>query len=128
MEELISSSTYEEKEALEKITLPKLQRLELSLLLELKSICSSFSVLISDSIKILDISKCKKLKRIPLPLSSLDNGQHSSLKEIWVDTKKRWESLEWDQSNAKVDLLRFVNFHRDRNIDMEGRKRRRNVW
>ncbi|GKV45802.1 hypothetical protein SLEP1_g52846 [Rubroshorea leprosula] len=39
MEEVISSSTYEEKEALEKITLPKLQRLELSRLPELKSIC-----------------------------------------------------------------------------------------
>ncbi|GKV45799.1 hypothetical protein SLEP1_g52843 [Rubroshorea leprosula] len=119
MEELISSSTYEEKEALEKITLPKLQRLELSRLPELKSICSSSSVLICDSINGLLIQNCKKLKRIPLNLSSLDNGQPPSLKQIELDTKERWESLEWDQSNAKDVLSTFYKFHRDSNIDIE---------
>ncbi|GLT51455.1 hypothetical protein SLA2020_248640 [Shorea laevis] len=118
MEELISSSTYEEKEALEKITLPKLQRLELYQLPELKSICSSSSVLICDSIIGLLIRDCKKLKRIPLHLSSLDNGQSSSLKQINVDTKERWESLEWDQSNAKEVLRCSVNFYRDSNTDI----------
>ncbi|GLT25675.1 hypothetical protein SLA2020_007900 [Shorea laevis] len=113
MEELISSSTYEEKEALEKITLPKLQMLELFRLPELKSICSSSSVLICDSIKSLEIGFCKKLKRIPLHLFALDNGQPSSLKEIYVDTKEHWESLEWDQSNAKDVLLPSVNFTED---------------
>ncbi|GKV45789.1 hypothetical protein SLEP1_g52833 [Rubroshorea leprosula] len=58
MEELISSSTYEEKEALEKITLPKLRRLELSRLPELKSICNSSNVLICDSIIGLLICDC----------------------------------------------------------------------
>ncbi|GKV51231.1 hypothetical protein SLEP1_g57900 [Rubroshorea leprosula] len=119
MEELISSSTYEEKEALEKITLPKLQRLELSRLSELKSICSSSTVLICDSIKSLEIRNCEKLKRIPLHLSSLDNGQPPSLKQIQIDTKERWESLEWDQSNAKDALLPSVNFHDDSNSDFE---------
>ncbi|GLT34236.1 hypothetical protein SLA2020_087620 [Shorea laevis] len=113
MEELISSSTYEEKEALEKITLPNLQWLKLSQLPELKSICSSSNVLIFDSIKSLAINKCEKLKRIPLHLSSLDNGQPPSLKQIQVDTKEDWESLEWDQSNAKDVLLPFVNFYSD---------------
>ncbi|GLU23561.1 hypothetical protein SLE2022_395560 [Rubroshorea leprosula] len=113
MEELISSSTYEEKEALEKITLPNLQWLGLRNLPKLKSICSSSSVLICDSINSLPIHKCKKLKRIPLHLSSLDNGQPPSLKEIQIDTKEYWESLEWDQSNAKDALLPFVNFHDD---------------
>ncbi|GLU23385.1 hypothetical protein SLE2022_393970 [Rubroshorea leprosula] len=113
MEELISSSTYEEKEALEKITLPNLQRLKLKALPELKSICSSSSVLICDSIKSLEIGDCEKLKRIPLHLSSLDNGQPPFLKQIKVDTKEDWESLEWDQSNAKDVLLPSVNFYSD---------------
>ncbi|GKV42018.1 hypothetical protein SLEP1_g49477 [Rubroshorea leprosula] len=119
MEKLISSSTYEEKEALEKITLPKLQGLGLFQLLELKSICSSSSVLICDSINDLWIRDCKKLKRIPLHLSSLDNGQPPSLKQIKIDTKERWESLEWDQSNAKDVLSTFCKFHRDSNTDIE---------
>ncbi|GLU23400.1 hypothetical protein SLE2022_394080 [Rubroshorea leprosula] len=113
MEELISSSTYEEIEALEKITLPNLQWLKLAQLPELKSICSSSNVLICDSIKSLEIVFCKKLKRIPLHLSSLDNGQAPSLKQIKVDTKEHWESLEWDQSNAKDFLLPSVNFFWD---------------
>ncbi|GLT29947.1 hypothetical protein SLA2020_047760 [Shorea laevis] len=119
MEELISSSTYEEKEALEKITLPKLQWLELFQLPELKSICSSSSVVICDSIHGLEIGDCKKLKRIPLHLSSLDNGQPPSLEQIKVDTEEHWESLEWDQSNAKDVLLPFVNFHNDSDIEEE---------
>ncbi|GLU23555.1 hypothetical protein SLE2022_395510 [Rubroshorea leprosula] len=119
MEELISSSTYEEKEALEKITLPNLQWLKLSHLPELKSICSSSNVLICDSINDLLIRDCKKLKRIPLHLSSLDNGQPPSFKQIQIDTKERWESLEWDQSNAKDVLSTFCEFHRDSNTDIE---------
>ncbi|GKV51229.1 hypothetical protein SLEP1_g57898 [Rubroshorea leprosula] len=111
MEELISSSTYEEKEVLEKITLPKLQKLKLEGLPKLKSICSSFNVLICDSINDLHIRKCKKLKRIPLHLSSLDNGQPPSLKQIEVETKEHWESLEWDQSNAKDVLFTFCKFY-----------------
>ncbi|GLU23401.1 hypothetical protein SLE2022_394090 [Rubroshorea leprosula] len=110
MEELISSSTYEEKEALEKITLPNLQRLQLADLPELKSICSSSCVLICDSIKYLGIHSCEKVKRIPLRLSSLDNGHPPSLKQIHVYPEEHWESLEWDQSNAKDVLLRSVKF------------------
>ncbi|GLT95998.1 hypothetical protein SLE2022_136480 [Rubroshorea leprosula] len=86
MEELISSSTNEE----EKVTLPKLQGLKLTLLPLLKSICSSSSVLICDSIQSLRISECEKLKRIPLNFPSLDNAQSShppSLKEIVVFPK-----------------------------------------
>ncbi|GLU23391.1 hypothetical protein SLE2022_394020 [Rubroshorea leprosula] len=82
MEELMSSSTYEEKEALEKIIVPNLQRLKLKKLPELKSICSISSVLICDSIKSLEIGDYEKLKRILLHLSSIDNGQPPSLKQI----------------------------------------------
>ncbi|GKV41155.1 hypothetical protein SLEP1_g48723 [Rubroshorea leprosula] len=102
MEELISSSTYEEKEALEKITLPKLQRLELSRLPELKSICSSSSVLICDSMNALLIRNCKKLKKIPLHLSSLDNGQPPSLKQIGntdIEEEEEKEEMYDDDNN-----------------------------
>ncbi|GKU96904.1 hypothetical protein SLEP1_g10084 [Rubroshorea leprosula] len=81
MEELISSSAHEE----EKVTLPELERLELTKLPLLKSICSSSSVLICDSIRSLTIFDCKNLKRIPLNFPLLDNAQSShppSLKEI----------------------------------------------
>ncbi|GKV49220.1 hypothetical protein SLEP1_g55982 [Rubroshorea leprosula] len=87
MEELISASTHEE----EKVTLPKLERLELTRLPLLKSICSSSIVLICDSIQSLSISKCEKLKRNPLNFSFLDNAQSShpsSLKEIVVWPKE----------------------------------------
>ncbi|GKV13104.1 hypothetical protein SLEP1_g24171 [Rubroshorea leprosula] len=106
MEELISSSAHEE----EKVTLPKLERLELTRLPLLKSICSSSSVLICDSIQSLTISECEKLKRIPLNFPLLDNTQSShppSLKEIVVFPKEWWESLEWDHPNAKDILFPF---------------------
>ncbi|GLT84559.1 hypothetical protein SLE2022_027830 [Rubroshorea leprosula] len=109
MEELISSSAHEE----EKVTLPKLERLELTILPLLKSICSSSSVLICDSIQSLEITGCKKLKRIPLNFPLLDNAQSShppSLKEIVVLPKQLWESLEWDHPNAKDILAPFYKF------------------
>ncbi|GKV46633.1 hypothetical protein SLEP1_g53608 [Rubroshorea leprosula] len=111
MEELISSSTHEE----EKVTLPKLQRLELRGLPALKSICNRSSVLICDSIHRLWISDCKKLKRIPLNFPLLDNAQLShppSLKEIEVWPKEWWESLEWDHPNAKDILFPLCKFER----------------
>ncbi|GKU96915.1 hypothetical protein SLEP1_g10096 [Rubroshorea leprosula] len=106
MEELISSSAHEE----EKVTLPKLERLELTRLPLLKSICSSSSVLICDSIQSLIISDCEKLKRIPLNFPLLDNAQSShppSLKKIVVFPQEWWESLEWDHPNAKDNLFPF---------------------
>ncbi|GLT84554.1 hypothetical protein SLE2022_027780 [Rubroshorea leprosula] len=108
MEELISSSAHEEK-----VTLPKLERLELASLPLLKSICSSSSVLICDSIQSLTIFNCEKLKRIPLNFPLLDNAQSShppSLKEIKGFPKERWESLEWDHPNAKDILFPFCKF------------------
>ncbi|GKU96905.1 hypothetical protein SLEP1_g10085 [Rubroshorea leprosula] len=109
MEELISSSAHEE----EKVTLPKLERLELTSLPLLKSICSSSSVLICDSIQSLRIFDCERLKRIPLNFPLLDNAQSShppSLKEIVVFPKEWWESLEWDHPNAKDILFPFCKF------------------
>ncbi|GLT40754.1 hypothetical protein SLA2020_148660 [Shorea laevis] len=109
MEELISSSAHEE----EKVTLPKLQSLQLRYLPQLKSICSGSNVLICDSIQSLRIAYCEKLRRIPLNFSLLDNAQSShppSLKEIVVFSKEWWESLEWNHPNAKDILLPFCEF------------------
>ncbi|GKV13108.1 hypothetical protein SLEP1_g24175 [Rubroshorea leprosula] len=109
MEELISSSAHEE----EKVTLPKLERLKLTILPLLKCICSSSSALICDSIQSLRIFDCEKLKRIPLKFPLLDNAQSShppSLKEIVVFPKEWWESLEWDHPNAKYILFPFCKF------------------
>ncbi|GLT60629.1 hypothetical protein SLA2020_333870 [Shorea laevis] len=109
MEELILSSEHEE----EKVTLPKLEWLALTELPLLKSICSSSSVLICDSIQSLRISNCEKLKRIPLNFPLLDNAQSShppSLKEIVVFPKEWWESLAWDHPNAKDILFPFCEF------------------
>ncbi|GLU24201.1 hypothetical protein SLE2022_401540 [Rubroshorea leprosula] len=104
MKELISSSAHEE----EKVTLPKLQSLQLIELPALKSICNRSSVLICDSIQSLRISDCEKLKRIPL---NFPQSSHLlSLKEIVVFPKEWWESLEWDHPNAKDILLPFCKF------------------
>jgi disease resistance protein RPS2 len=80
-EEIFSSST--------EFKLPKLRSMRLYELPEQKSICSS--KLICDSIKKIWIRKCQKLKRMPICLSLLENGQPSpppSLKDIDIYPKE----------------------------------------
>ncbi|XP_017979736.1 PREDICTED: probable disease resistance protein At4g27220 [Theobroma cacao] len=80
MEEIIAS----EKEGISTdnnvmFTLPKLKKLKLSYLPELKSICRTNEVMDCDSLQQIVILDCPKLKRIPLhlPLLELDNSQPS---------------------------------------------------
>ncbi|GLT95985.1 hypothetical protein SLE2022_136360 [Rubroshorea leprosula] len=111
MEELISSSAHEE----EKVTLPKLQSLELIRLPLLKIICSSSSVLICDSIQSLRIAYCEKLKRIPLNFPLLDNAQSShppSLKKIVVLPKKGGNHWNGTIPMQKTFFYPSVNFSR----------------
>ncbi|GKU97745.1 hypothetical protein SLEP1_g10843 [Rubroshorea leprosula] len=112
MEEIISLGSQEEEKALQ-LSLPKLRILKLKDLPALKSICSNISVLRCDSLMYLLIIRCTELKRIPLYLPQLDNGQSlppPSLKGINVFPKEWWKSLEWDHPKQRDALLPFCEF------------------
>ncbi|GLU15126.1 hypothetical protein SLE2022_316460 [Rubroshorea leprosula] len=86
MEEIIASSDSDS--SLDKFTFPKLRRLCLRSLPQLKSICSAKGVMTCDSIEVIWIMRCPELKRIPIQLPLLDNGQPSPpphLREIRID-------------------------------------------
>jgi disease resistance protein RPS2 len=85
------------------VIFPKLRKLSLLDLPELKTICSSSNVIVSDSpLQLIYIFRCPKLKRLPLSLR-LANGQPSSPpSSLRIDIKKEvWELLEWDNHDTK---------------------------
>ncbi|KAK9229645.1 hypothetical protein WN944_022609 [Citrus x changshan-huyou] len=95
------------------ITLPRLKKLWLSFLPELKSVCSDNAVLICISLQEIQITPfCPKLKWLSLRLPLLDNGQPSPppALEVIKIRKELWESLEWDQANAKEVLNPYGKF------------------
>ncbi|GLT51628.1 hypothetical protein SLA2020_250260 [Shorea laevis] len=114
MEEIIASS--DSNASSDKFTFPKLKELKLLWLPQLKSICSAKGVMVCDAIEVIQIVKCPQLKRIPLQLLLLDNGQPSHppcLKQIEIDDKSKewWESMvELDHLNAKNILRPFLKF------------------
>ncbi|GKU91021.1 hypothetical protein SLEP1_g4951 [Rubroshorea leprosula] len=117
MEEIIASSDLNASSSNKfPFTFPKLRELCLWSLPQLKSICSAKGVMICDSIECISITKCPELKRIPVQLPLLDNGQPSPprrLKSIHIfrDSKEWWESVvEWDHPNAKNILQPFVSY------------------
>ncbi|GLU05981.1 hypothetical protein SLE2022_230520 [Rubroshorea leprosula] len=94
-------------------TFPKLRKLCLCDLFQLKSICSAKGVMVCNSIEKIEIHGCPKLKRIPVQLPQLDNGQPSPpphLREIGIGARSKewWESVEWDHPNAKNVLQPFL--------------------
>ncbi|GLU05980.1 hypothetical protein SLE2022_230510 [Rubroshorea leprosula] len=96
-------------------TFPKLRELRLWALPQLKSICSAKGVMVCNSIEIIEMLGCRKLKRIPVQLPQLDNGQPSPpphLREIDIGehAKEWWESVEWDHPNAKDLLQPFLKY------------------
>ncbi|GLT25283.1 hypothetical protein SLA2020_004210 [Shorea laevis] len=115
MEEIIASSDSDASSS-DKFTFPKLRELKLSSLDQLKSICNAKGVMVCDSIEVIQIIDCPKLKRIPLQLLLLENGQPSPppcLRRIKIDdeSKEWWESLvELDHPNAKNILQPFLEF------------------
>ena len=85
------------------VIFPKLRELKLLNLPELKTICSSSNVIVSDSpLQQIYIANCPKLKRLPLSLR-LTNGQPSSPpSSLRIEiTKEEWELLEWDNRDTK---------------------------
>jgi disease resistance protein RPS2 len=121
MEEIISGTRSDEEGvkgeesnscSITDLKLTKLRCLALIGLPELRSICSA--KLICDSLEVIKVLNCEKLKRMPICLPLLENGQPSpppSLKYIRVDSEEWWESVvEWEHPNAKDVLRPFVSF------------------
>ncbi|GLU15353.1 hypothetical protein SLE2022_318510 [Rubroshorea leprosula] len=116
MEEIIASSDSDASSDI--FNFPKLRKLRLDYLPELKSICNGKGVMVCDSIEEITVRHCRKLQRIPLQLLLLDNGQPAPprhLREINIverESKEWWESLEWDHPNAQNMLQPFLKLHR----------------
>ncbi|TYH74603.1 hypothetical protein ES332_D05G411300v1 [Gossypium tomentosum] len=111
-----ATSEVEEKgsDALIKFHLPKLRKLELWRLPDLKSICSKSGVMVCDSLQLIQVVvDCDKLKRIPPFVPLIGNGQPfayappSLTIRSW---KEWWESLEWDGHPNFKNVLRFNPF------------------
>ncbi|XVF79141.1 hypothetical protein PTKIN_Ptkin14bG0196100 [Pterospermum kingtungense] len=80
---------------------PMLRTLKFHLLPNLKTIF--MGVLSCDSLQVLEVSECPKLRRLPFSLPFIP----SSLQRISATTKW-WESLEWDQPDAKAAFQPFL--------------------
>ncbi|XP_062077955.1 probable disease resistance protein At4g27220 [Humulus lupulus] len=95
------------------ISLPKLKVLQLWNLSELRSICS-YGMLVCDSLQLVAVRYCKKLKRIPISMPWLDNQPYPppSLQIIKAYPKEWWDSLEWEHPKAKDVLGPFCQFSR----------------
>ncbi|RWR90790.1 LOW QUALITY PROTEIN: putative disease resistance protein isoform X1 [Cinnamomum micranthum f. kanehirae] len=84
------------------ITLPRLKRLSLYFLPNLKSICKR--TLICSSLEEIVVLNCRMLKMLPFSINSLP----SSLKQI-KGSGRWWDSLEWDNANTKMHLQPFFS-------------------
>ncbi|EOY12688.1 LRR and NB-ARC domains-containing disease resistance protein, putative [Theobroma cacao] len=110
MEEIIASEENHKGEGTTFI-LPKLKSLLLINLPNLKSICSGGVMIPANSLHHLYIVGCPEVKRIPLSLPLVENGKPSpspSLPKMTVSPREWWESVEWDQPDAKEVLSPFV--------------------
>ncbi|TYI32234.1 hypothetical protein ES332_A04G045300v1 [Gossypium tomentosum] len=96
-----ATSEVEEKgsDALIKFHLPKLRKLELWQLPNLKSICSKSGVMVCDSLQFIRFIKRDELKRIPPFVPLVGNEQPFAYAPPSLTIRSDaewWESLEWD--------------------------------
>ncbi|GLU15397.1 hypothetical protein SLE2022_318920 [Rubroshorea leprosula] len=117
MEEIIASSDSDASSSNKfAFTFPNLRQLILVHLGQLKSICGDKGVMVCDSIEEIEIIQCPKLKRFPVQLPLLDNGEPSPppfLEKIRIDeeSKEWWESVvELNHPNAKNILQPFLQW------------------
>ncbi|GKV49037.1 hypothetical protein SLEP1_g55809 [Rubroshorea leprosula] len=113
MEEIIASSDSDASP--DKFTFPKLRRLWLSNLPQLKSICSAKGVMLCDSIEEIKILECRELKRIPVQLPLLDNGQPSPpphIREIRTDEAWKSPKLLSPMNSKCLDFLHRIWCHK----------------
>ncbi|GLT32634.1 hypothetical protein SLA2020_072870 [Shorea laevis] len=91
------------------ITLPRLRRLELGDLEQLKRICPERGVMVCGSLNSISMYDCEKLKRIPFCLGR-ENGQPSlpAVKNVYIKGRQEWwESLEWENPDDKNVLENY---------------------
>ncbi|KAI5554467.1 hypothetical protein BDE02_19G015200 [Populus trichocarpa] len=106
MKEIIGGTRSDEERSsiITKFKLPKLRKLELIDLPELKRICSA--KLICDSLQRIEVDTCEKLKRMAICLPS-----PPSIRKMYIKPKEWWESVvEWEDPNAKDVLRPFIEF------------------
>ncbi|MBA0867155.1 hypothetical protein Goshw_027694, partial [Gossypium schwendimanii] len=97
-------------DALMKFHLPKLRELTLSELPKLKRICSKSGVMVCDSLQLIDVMYCYKLKRIPPFVPLVGNGQPFAYTPPSLSIRSTtgwWERLEWDDHPNFKNVLRF---------------------
>jgi disease resistance protein RPS2 len=114
MEEIIGTTDEESStsNSITELELPNLITLRLHKLPELKSICSA--KLTFNSLEDICVMYCEKLKRMPICLPLLENGQPSPpffLRRMEICPEEWWETVvEWEHPNAKDVLRPFVEF------------------
>ncbi|XP_028766523.1 probable disease resistance protein At4g27220 [Neltuma alba] len=96
-----------------KVIIPKLQRLKLIDLLNLRSIYDGD--IQCDSLRTIEVFRCGALNKLPLGLFGIEEGQQISpstttLEQISCETEW-WESLQWDQPQAKHLLQPYLVVH-----------------
>ncbi|PON40158.1 hypothetical protein PanWU01x14_299250 [Parasponia andersonii] len=108
MVEIVGKGSEEEEEIEATIlNIPKLKRLTLRQLPNLKSFCSGRNTIVSSSLESIEVIDCPKLRRIPLL-----GGEEcpASLQKIRVQPSW-WDSLDWNHfGHTKVDLQTFCQF------------------